>query len=96
MNYKLPLMAGAMFIASALSVSVSVQAQDFRDRRDREAEIAALHRLCDEGDRRACVRFGALLHENREHHEEWRRTRPEFWWWEREGEREGERERGRD
>jgi len=84
MKCRLPLMAGAIFVASALSASVSVQAQEFRER---EAELANLHRLCDEGDRRACVRFGAMLHEHREHHEEWRRSRPEFWWWERERER---------
>ena len=84
MKCKLPLMVGAIFVASALSASGSVQAQEFREG---EAELANLHRLCDEGDRRACVRFGAMLHEHRERHEEWRRSHPEFWWWERERER---------
>ena len=37
MNCKLPLMAGAIFVASALSASVSVQAQESRGR---EAEGA--------------------------------------------------------
>ena len=85
-------MAGAIFVTGTLSASVSVQAQEFPGR---EAEIAALHRACEEGDRRGCVRFGALLNENHEHHEEWRRTRPEFWWWEHERERDGEHGRAR-
>ena len=48
-----------------------------------EAEIVGFHQLCDKGDRRACVRFGILIGEARERHAEWRRTHPEWWWWER-------------
>jgi hypothetical protein len=49
----------------------------------REAELISLHRLCDAGDRKACVKFGMALGEMREHHAEWRRTHPEFFFWER-------------
>jgi hypothetical protein len=48
----------------------------------REAEHIGLHRLCDAGDRKACVKFGMMLGEMREHHVEWRRTHPEFFFWE--------------
>jgi hypothetical protein len=66
--------AVAMFVAS----DVPIYAQSAA-----EAEIIGFHVLCDKGDRRACVRFGILLGENRERHAEWRRIHPEWWWWER-------------
>jgi hypothetical protein len=57
---------------------VSVQAQSAR-----EAEMIGFHQLCNKGDRKACIRFGIMIGENRERHTEWRRSHPEFWWWER-------------
>jgi hypothetical protein len=48
-----------------------------------EAELIGFHQLCDKGDRRACVRFGILIGENRERHAEWRRMHPEWWWWDK-------------
>ena len=50
---------------------------------NREAEMIGLHQLCERGDRRACVRFGILIGENRERHAEWRRLHADWWWWER-------------
>jgi hypothetical protein len=29
------------------------------------------------------IRFGIMIGENRERHVEWRKSRPEFWWYER-------------
>ena len=49
----------------------------------REAELLGFHQLCDKGDRKACVRFGIMLGENHERHAEWRRSHPEWFWWER-------------
>ncbi len=54
-----------------------------RDPREIEFEAHRLHVECDRGDRRACVRFGILLGENRDRHEEWRHSHPEFFWFER-------------
>jgi hypothetical protein len=48
----------------------------------REAEIVGFHQLCDKGDRKACVQFGILIGQNQERHVEWRRSHPEWWWWE--------------
>jgi hypothetical protein len=48
----------------------------------REAELVGLHKLCDKGDRKACVRFGMLLGEAKERHADWRRAHAEWWWWE--------------
>ena len=31
----------------------------------REAEMIGFHQLCERGDRKACIRFGMLLGENR-------------------------------
>ena len=42
-----------------------------------------LHRACDEGDRRACIQFGMIIGENREHRAEWRREHPELFGWDR-------------
>jgi hypothetical protein len=68
----------AVAIAASFSMSVAARAQDAR-----QAELVGFHQLCDHGDRKACVRFGMMLGEMKEHHAEWRRSHPEFWWWER-------------
>lgn len=49
------------------------------DRRDRDEHISWLHHQCDRGDRHACAEFGRLLEDNRDRHEEWRHSHPEFW-----------------
>jgi len=66
--------AVAMFVASDLPVYAQSPA---------EAQLLGYHQLCDKGDRRACVRFGIMIGENRERHVEWRRLHPEWWWWEK-------------
>jgi hypothetical protein len=45
--------------------------------------MIGFHQLCERGDRRACIRFGIMLGENRARHAEWRRLHPEWWGWER-------------
>src|SRR5262245_21219772 len=68
----------AMIISSAAALgSKPVQAQDRPMR-----EGARLHQLCDQGDKRACVRFGMLMNENRARHDEWRRSHPDLFWYE--------------
>jgi hypothetical protein len=65
--------------------------QEFREQRgeqrERQEELGermhAFQEGCERGDRRACVRFGILIGENRERMVEWRRERPEFFWWDR-------------
>ena len=42
-----------------------------------------LRRACEDGDRRACVRFGIIIGENRERRAQWRREHPDLFWWER-------------
>lgn len=49
----------------------------------REAQLIGFHQLCDRGDRGACVKFGMLLQQNRDRHDEWRRSHPEFFFFER-------------
>jgi hypothetical protein len=74
------LSTAVVIVAGTVPTSVPVQAQDWQAR---EAEILGLHQLCDRGDHRACVRFGIMIGESRERHDELRRRHPEFWWWER-------------
>jgi hypothetical protein len=69
--------------SAALLLTASVTAAGAQDHREIEREIYRLHADCDHGDRRACVRFGMILGEHHEMHEEWRRTHPEFFWYER-------------
>jgi hypothetical protein len=80
MRLKLLLAASAVFLAAAGSVPMisPVHAQDAR-----QAELLGYHVACDRGDRKACVRFGMMLGEMKERHVEWRKSHPEFWWWER-------------
>jgi hypothetical protein len=75
---KWTIAAVALLGIVAAGSSAVVRAQSAR-----EAEMVGFHQLCDRGDRKACVRFGIMIGENRERHTEWRRAHPEFWWWER-------------
>ncbi len=78
MSAKLMLVAAASVLsAGILAGAVPAQAQD------RDEAIRRLHFECDRGDRRACVRFGVMIGENRDRHAEWRHTHPEYFWWER-------------
>jgi hypothetical protein len=70
-------LAAAAIATALLGYSNASQAQNAR-----EAEIVGFHQLCDKGDRKACVRFGMMLQQNHDMHEGWRRTHPEFFWWE--------------
>ncbi len=58
--------------------------EGLREPRDEVREIMfRLHRECDEGDRRACIQFGMIIGENREHRAQWRREHPELFGWDR-------------
>jgi hypothetical protein len=80
MHYK-SLLAAAGFAGALASIGwlgTPVAAQGAR-----EAEMVGFHQLCERGDRKACVRFGMMLGENRARHGEWRRQYADWWWWER-------------
>lgn len=47
------------------------------------SRMQQLQDLCDSGSRRACIRFGMILGQNREREAQWRRSRPDFYSWER-------------
>ncbi|MBV8110003.1 MAG: hypothetical protein JO012_09590 [Hyphomicrobiales bacterium] len=70
-------------IAIAIPGAVAVAPTLSRAQSDREAEIIGFHQLCEKGDRRACVRFGILIGENKQRHADWRRLHADWWWWER-------------
>jgi hypothetical protein len=78
MRSKLLLTASFIALAATIPVSIPAHAQDAR-----AAELVGYHQLCNNGDRKACIRFGMLLGEMKERHVEWRKAHPEFWWWER-------------
>jgi hypothetical protein len=42
-----------------------------------------LRMACEDGDRRACVRFGIIIGEHRERRERWRREDPDMFFYER-------------
>jgi hypothetical protein len=65
-------------LGAATAASTTARAQS-----DREAEIIGFHQLCEKGDRRACVRFGILIGENKQRHADWRRLHADWWWWEK-------------
>jgi hypothetical protein len=55
-----------------------------RGRRDELGDrMLQLREGCDEGDRRACVRLGIIIGENRERRAAWRREHPEVFFYER-------------
>jgi hypothetical protein len=55
----------------------AVVRDELRDR------MLRLREECEDGDRRACVRFGIILGENRQRQAEWRRDHPEAFFFER-------------
>ena len=40
---------------------------------------------CEDGNRRACVRLGIIIGENRERRQQWSREHPEMFSWDRDG-----------
>ena len=69
-------------MAAALAGSIPASSQPMPPgAMNREAELIGLHQLCDRGDRQACIRFGVMLGEAKEHHVEWRRTHADWWAW---------------
>lgn len=43
--------------------------------------VFRLHKACEDGDRRACVHFGMVVGENKEHRADWQREHPEMFSW---------------
>jgi hypothetical protein len=80
MTSKLVMSAGVL---SLLAIAAIASSAEVRAQSAREAELLGFHQLCDKGDRKACIRFGIMLGENRQRHVDWRKSHPEFWWWER-------------
>jgi hypothetical protein len=76
-------MTKGLLVASTLAATLIGWQSPSQAQSPREAEIIGYHQLCSSGDRRACVRFGMLIEQNRIMQVEWRRTHPEFFWWEK-------------
>jgi hypothetical protein len=47
-----------------------------------EVQLIEFRRLCETGDRPACVRFGMLLEKNRARHGAWRKAHTDWFFWE--------------
>ncbi len=71
-------MVAAVICAALSAAGAAASAQEAR-----EAQLIGFHQLCDRGDKAACVRFGMLLQQNGDRHDEWRRSHPEFFFFER-------------
>ncbi len=69
---------GAAIVVGGVSSFAPAHAQDAR-----EIELSRTQQLCSAGNRRECIHFGMLLQQNRDRHEAWRRSHPEFFAWER-------------
>jgi hypothetical protein len=77
-----PLMTAAL-VAVTISGTASIVATPARAQDAVEAEMIGFHRLCEQGDRKACIRFGILIGRNEQRHADWRRAHADWWWWER-------------
>jgi hypothetical protein len=65
--------AAALMGLAAFAFTTTPRAQGAR-----EAEVIGFHQHCNKGDRKACIRFGIMIGENRERHAQWRSIHPEF------------------
>jgi len=77
-----PLMVAAM-IAAGMSGTAAMVASPAHAQGAIEAEIVGFHQLCQQGDRKACIRFGILIGRNEQRHADWRRAHADWWWYER-------------
>ncbi|HEX4767149.1 MAG TPA: hypothetical protein VH414_12840 [Lichenihabitans sp.] len=73
-----PVLALATLAAVLAGAALPAAAQDAR-----EAQLIGFHQLCNHGDRAACVKFGMMRQQNHDRQAEWRRTRPDFFFFER-------------
>jgi uncharacterized protein YcfJ len=64
-------------VAAAPPPAVAVVRDELSDR------MLGLRMACEDGDRRACVRLGIIIGENRERRASWRREHPEVFFYER-------------
>ena len=70
-------------IAGAASVLLSFAASVTAVRADPlEVQLIEFRRLCETGDRGACVRFGMLMEKNRTRHAAWRKAHADWFFWE--------------
>ena len=76
-------MLKTILVAGAVIAAISGVASQALAGDGREAQLVGFHALCNRGDKPACVRFGMMLQQNADHHAEWRRTHPEFFFFER-------------
>jgi hypothetical protein len=63
--------------AIVLGTGTTAYAQD-----SREAQMLGFHQLCQQGDKKACIRFGMMLQQNKDHMDAWRHRHPDWFWWE--------------
>lgn len=47
-----------------------------------EVQLVEFRRLCETGDKAACVRFGMALEKNRSHQATWRKAHADWFFWE--------------
>jgi hypothetical protein len=47
-----------------------------------EVQLVEFRRLCETGDKAACVRFGMALEKNRSRHATWRKAHADWFFWE--------------
>ncbi len=70
--------AGVASVALTLAASATVVRAD-----PLEVQLVEFRRLCETGDKGACVRFGMLLEKNRTRHAMWRKAHADWFFWER-------------
>ncbi len=72
--------SGASQSLGRIGIEVTISAQDFATyvKRIYADRAFDLHERCDSGDRHACVRFGILIGQHREHVAAWRRSHPDY------------------
>jgi hypothetical protein len=70
-------------IVCSASVLLSFAASATAARADAlEVQLVEFRRLCETGDKAACVRFGMALEKNRSHQATWRKAHADWFFWE--------------
>jgi hypothetical protein len=70
-------------IVGSVSVLLTFAASATAARADAlEVQLVEFRRLCETGDKAACVRFGMALEKNRSHQGTWRKAHADWFFWE--------------
>lgn len=73
---------GKYLIGSTIFAMVACNGLHAMAQDGREAQMIGFRDFCEHGDKKACVKFGMMLQQNVDRHTKWRRSHPDWFFFE--------------